>query len=70
MTRSRKRTPVVGNVRAISEKRDKQLANRRLRRSVRQGKWHLTLRDVSDVWDFARDGKKYMQDIRPEHMRK
>lgn len=71
MSRSRKRTPVIGNVhRASSEKQDKQLANRRLRRAVRMGQWHLTLRDVSNVWDFARDGKHYMRNVKPEYMRK
>lgn len=71
MTRSRRRTPIIGNVhRAASEKYDKQLAHRRLRRAVRMGHWHLTLRDVSNVWDFTKDGKNYMRNVKPEYMRK
>ena len=71
MSRSRKRTPVIGNVhRAASEKQDKRNANRRLRRAVRMGQWHLTLRDVSNVWSFTKDGKHYMQNVKQEYMRK
>ncbi len=57
MSRSYRRTPIRGITTAASEKRDKQLASRRLRRVVKQVLKHepeapiLPLqREVSDVW--------------------
>ena len=49
---------------AQSEKRDKQLANRRFRRiskhRVRIDKEPLIdLNEISDIWDFQKDGKRY-----------
>ena len=49
----------AGNTTATSEKYDKRLANRRLRRKVNDGFYDLTMRDVSDPWDFKKDGKHY-----------
>ncbi|WP_375418458.1 hypothetical protein [uncultured Hymenobacter sp.] len=58
MARSQRTNPIFGHT-ALSEKQDKRLANRRLRRGVRQGRTDLRLRDVSNVWSFAKDGKYY-----------
>ena len=70
MSRSRRKTPVFGFTTAVSEKQDKRWANRRLRRAVRQGRRDLRLREVSNVWGFAKDGKKYRADCPPRYWRK
>jgi hypothetical protein len=62
MARSYRRTPKLGVTTAESEKDDKRQANRCLRRKVRQGKLYLTLREVSNVWAFGKDGKRYQAD--------
>lgn len=70
MSRSRRKTPVFGFTTATSEKQDKRLANRRLRRVVHQGKLYVRLRDVSNVWSFDKDGKKYCTNCPPGYWRK
>ncbi|MEL7363701.1 MAG: hypothetical protein AAFN13_16615 [Bacteroidota bacterium] len=79
MSRSRKKTPISGITTATSEKYDKRLANRRLRRRVRQ---HLAtghidsadlplLREVSNVWAMDKDGKLYFDPAtHPKRLRK
>ena len=64
MSRSFKHTTISGITTATSEKRDKQLANRRFRRisrhRVRIDKEPLIdLNEISDIWDFQKDGKRY-----------
>ena len=72
MSRSHRRTPVLGNVKARSEKKDKRWAQRVWRRQVRlalrRGQWEClpTLREVSNVWAFAKDGKQYLRYIPPQ----
>ena len=66
MSRSRRRTPIVGITTADSEKDDKRQANQNLRHAVRRAlrtgaEVIPTLRDVSDVWTFAKDGKHWWQ---------
>ena len=65
MSRSRRKTPVLGITTAKSEKQDKRIANRKLRRLVNQ---RLAcdahgvmpaLREVSNVWSMAKDGKHW-----------
>ena len=76
MARSRKKTPIIPNTCANSEKEDKRNANRKLRRKVKADlhKAQVTeiieeielpeLREVSNVWSFAKDGKSfYKQDV-------
>jgi len=70
MSRSHLKTPVFGFTTATSEKQDKRQANRRLRRQVRAGQLHLTLREVSNVWSFAKDGKRYRPGCPAELRRK
>ena len=66
MARSKKKNPIHGITTAQSEKEDKRFANRAYRRKVKQMIQpdeivdDLTLpeiREVSNVWDFAKDGK-------------
>ena len=66
MSRSYRKTPIAGITTAASEKRDKQLANRRLRCMVRQrlkdepeAQVLLLKREVSDVWTMDKDGKRW-----------
>lgn len=70
MSRSYRKSPFHGNC-ADSDKADKVAANRRLRRAVRANLRDYDddadvlpeLRGVSDVWDFAKDGKsRYDED--------
>ena len=64
MTRSYRHTPIAGNTIADSEKGDKRVANRRLRRRTvvalqREKEVLPLLREVSDVYNFAKDGKRW-----------
>jgi len=63
VTRSHRKTPVIGILTADTEKRDKQLAHRRLRARERQdlhrgGEENPRLREVSDPWNMDKDGKQ------------
>lgn len=75
MSHSKKRTKIIGTTTATSEKEDKKLANRKLRRKVKSKTKDLDenmpqLREVSNVWAFAKDGKKYYHDPDEKDMRK
>jgi hypothetical protein len=65
-----RRIPIHAVTNATSEKRDKQQANRILRRKVKQGQIYLTLRDVSNIWAFSKDGKVYQLSGTKKNMRK
>jgi hypothetical protein len=69
MTHSHKKHPIGGFTTAHSEKDDKRRVNRRLRRKINkvlkedvekleEENLKLTNKDISDVWDFAKDGKQ------------
>jgi hypothetical protein len=63
MSRSRRKTPVMGITKAESDTRDKVLAHRRQRRRVRtalaSGRVEVaTRRKAGNVWDFAKDSKQ------------
>jgi len=62
MSRSFKHNLITGYSTAKSEKKDKQSANRKLRRKANQGDYDITLNEVSDTWSFAKDGKHYFKD--------
>lgn len=64
MSRSFKHTTISAITTATSEKRDKQLANRRFRRISRHrvkidAEPLVDLNEISDIWDFQKDGKRY-----------
>lgn len=64
MSRSYKHTTISAITTAQSEKRDKQLANRHFRRISRhrvriEAEPLVHLNEISDVWDFQKDGKRY-----------
>lgn len=65
MSGSRRKTPIFGITTARSEKQDKRLANRKLRHAVKQRLGTdpngvlPVLREVSNVWSMAKDGKHW-----------
>jgi len=77
MARSYRRTKLFGNICARSEKWDKRQANRKLRHLVRL---HFKaaeipevlpiMREVANIWSFAKDGKSYWDWATPRDMRK
>jgi hypothetical protein len=75
MSRSRRHTPIFGITTGDSEKQDKRQANRLLRRQVRlamEARKEVLphLREVSNVWCFAKDGKSWWANPTARHMRK
>lgn len=83
MSRSLRHSPFCGITTARSEKADKRQANRRLRVQLRSAVAHTLptapdaqptwprLRDVSDPWSMAKDGKLRFDPVRwPRLMRK
>ncbi len=76
MARSRRRTPIISITTAVSEKQDKWHANRSCRAALR-GALKLDaegvlpiLRDVSDPWCMAKDGRQWIGTHLPKLMRK
>lgn len=75
MARSFQKTKIFGITTATSEKEDKRLANRSLRRAVKQvikDEFEVLpeLREVSNVWSMAKDGKMYWGNAPVEYLRK
>jgi hypothetical protein len=75
MSRSRRKKPILGITTAASEQQDKRLANRKLRRRLRQippdeDAILPEQREVSNIWAFDKDGKRWLHDPDPRWMRK
>ncbi|ARN71168.1 hypothetical protein BST91_05640 [Nonlabens tegetincola] len=75
MSRSIKKTKIHGITSAKSEKENKQDANRKFRRIIKQkvkaDKTELPkLREISNVWSFNKDGKYYNPEMTNKDMRK
>ncbi|GAK97481.1 hypothetical protein JCM19294_17 [Nonlabens tegetincola] len=75
MSRSIKKTKIHGITSAKSEKENKQDANRKFRRIIKQkvkaDKTELPeLREISNVWSFNKDGKHYNPEMTDKDMRK
>jgi hypothetical protein len=79
VSRSKRKTPITGITTAESEKRDKRIANKNLRRVAKttiqkNEPEELTLtilREVSNVWDMKKEGKQYFNEKKnPKFMRK
>jgi hypothetical protein len=73
MSRSRRKSPVIPicGVNAGSEKLAKRKASRRLRLAVRRslGRGSDAIpaaRELSDVWDWPKDGKRHYFDVGPD----
>ena len=78
MSRSTRKTPVLGMIGGGSEKNDKRICNRRVRRSAKQ-QLHpdaediiiINKREAYDTWDMGKDGKVRFDAVKyPEYMRK
>lgn len=74
MSRSYRHNPIAAIAGSGSEKWDKQKANRKLRKrvkdAIRNNKEIPLLREVSNVWMMNKDGKMYFGDRHPKLMRK
>lgn len=75
MSRSIQKTKIHPITSAKSEKKDKQFANRKLRRIVKQEvssekEEYSKLREISNVWNFDKDGKKYNAKMTEKDLRK
>ena len=74
MSRSYRKTPIFGNCICRSEKKDKRIANRAFRRIVRHclrtGQELPLKREVSNVWSWGKDGKRWWSNYTVESMRK
>lgn len=79
MARSRRRTPIISMITSASEKQDKRWADRNHRAALRRALKRAadpdaavlpTLRDVSDPWGMAKDGRSWFGRHLPESMRK
>lgn len=65
MSRSYRKTPITGWTTCESEKWDKKMANRKLRRRTidairKREEVYPELKEVSDIWDFGKDGKQFI----------
>lgn len=77
MSRSYKKTPIFGNTTTCSEKSDKKIAHGKFRAKLRDClKQHrfdecpIDMNEVSNIWDFGKDGKHYWIDAPEKYMRK
>ncbi len=75
MSKSEKKTKIRGITTAKSEKENKQNANRKYRRIVKQkvksNESELPeVREISNVWSFDKDGKKYDSEMTDKDLRK
>ena len=75
MSRSKRKTPIVGITGTPTEKQEKRKANRKLRNKVKaqlqKGNEVLPeLREVSNVWAFSKDGKLYLGNTDSKYLRK
>ncbi len=77
MARSMRPTPTFGMTTHESEKADKRRANRRLRRRVREVVSSVNapevlpaLREVSNLWSMAKDGRSHWPNAGPRDLRK
>lgn len=75
MSRSKKKTKIGWFTNAKSEKEDKQKANRKFRRIIRQivksKKADFPIkREISNIWCFDKDGKRYFSEMKDKEMRK
>ena len=69
MSRSYRKMKIFANA-GGSDKYDKRQANRRLRRVVRCGRIYTRLRDISNVWNWSKDGRHYWSEATDRDMRK
>jgi len=75
MSRSFRKNSIIGITTCESEKQAKKIANRRFRRitniriQIRKFDFPL-IREISNIWNFGKDGKQYLKKIDEKEMRK
>lgn len=74
MSRSRRRTPIIGNCACRSERSDKKDWHGRMRARTRLAILRMDenmpeVREVSDPWTFGKDGKQWFEGDK-KYMRK
>ncbi|MBN1253051.1 MAG: hypothetical protein JXA16_13020 [Bacteroidales bacterium] len=75
MSNSFRKNWITGNTTCESEKQDKRIANRKLRRLVKtkmqSNNFNLPqLREVSNIWHFGKDGKQFLKIKDEKYLRK
>jgi hypothetical protein len=75
MSKSEKKTKIRGITTAKSEKENKQDANRKFRRIIKQkvksNESELPeIREISNIWSFDKDGKIYDSEMTEKDLRK
>jgi len=76
MSRSKKKTPISGITTAKSEKENKRESNRHFRRKIKennkQGKAEeiISIKEVSNIWEFDKDGKIFHSNTNTKQLRK
>lgn len=76
MSRSRRKTPIVGMTTCESEKADKAKWHRKFRRATKmdiEGGQFISFRQYGSTWCMGKDGKQYLLEAStrfPEYLRK
>lgn len=74
MSRSRRKTPILGNANAASDKPFKADEHKRARsqakQAIAQGKEPQDIRLYGDPWESPKDGKRYRHDADAKDLRK
>jgi hypothetical protein len=75
MSNSKRKHPIIPNCKALSEKPDKQQANRKLRRLVKEKLSDIdyqlpVLKEISNKWNWAKDGKSYRFNLTEKQLSK
>ena len=76
MSRSKRKTPIFGHTTAQSEKQDKRRWNRTFRRITKvktrtdDAATPVKIEAVTNVWDGAKDGKRYYALYKAKDLRK
>ena len=77
MSRSVRKSPIVGVTAATTDAADKRDANKRLRRAAKvrvqvdpDGLLPSKLKEISDIWTTAKEGKLRISSINDKRMRK
>jgi hypothetical protein len=75
MSNSKRKNPIVPNCIADSEKAEKQKANRKLRRLVKEklSEWNKELpklKEVANKWNWSKDGKSYKFNLTEKQLSK
>ena len=75
MSNSRNKTPILGHTTSESEKKSKQLANRKFRKKIKQ-LVHTGSEDfpqfklINNIWNYSKDGKHYVKNLDEKYLRK